>query len=193
MNDLPIVIGTLLANFLALIILCAISVYYYGRQARALEGMQQVEEDQYFFTVKRHRESKQQENLVPDPRAWIGRHISAFLGEELAILDTNRVVKQPLAVDVQTSNGYRVVISPVSPHDMRRLAQPRHDKGVIGQLRQFAENPLLGRHPHRVKTMEQSLANAGDYFDLEAAQVGQALGAEWGAVDRLWFYLVPLN
>lgn len=193
MNDLPIVIGTLLANFLALIILCAISVYYYGRQARALEGMQRVEEDQYFFTVKRHRESKGQENLVPDPRAWISQHLSGLAGETLAIRETNRIVKQPLAVDLQTDNGYRVVISPLAPGDMRRLTKPRSGNGALVQLHLFKEAPLLGRAPGKVKAFERSLANAGEYFDLEAAQVGQALGVGWGAVDRLWFYLVPAH
>jgi hypothetical protein len=43
---------------------------------------------------------------------------------------------------------------------------------------------LRGRTPGKVKkAFERSLANAGEYFDLEAAQVGQALGTEWGTSD----------
>jgi hypothetical protein len=193
MTEGPIITMALLSNFLALITLCIISVYYYGRQARALEGMRQVEEEQYFFNVKRRREAKEKENLVSDPRAWISQHLSFLAGETLAIRETNRIVKQPLAVDLQTDNGYRVVISPTSPSDLRRLTKPQRGNGALVQLHLFKEVPLLGRTPGKVKAFERSIANAGEYFDLEAAQVGQALGAEWGTVDRLWFYLVPAH
>jgi len=53
-------------------------------------------------------------------------------------------------------------------------------------------DPLLGRSPRKVQVEERSILNAGEWFDVEAGQVGKALGLNWGEPKRLYFYRVPL-
>ena len=37
----------------------------------------------------------------------------------------------------------------------------------------------------------RTMADAGEFFDMEAEACGKALGLDWGTPTRLWFYVLP--
>ena len=76
-------------------------------------------------------------------------------------------------------------------HDtLRVLVRRANGKGAAARLSEFATTPLLGNR-WRVWKTPRTMADAGEFFDMEAAAVGKALGLDWGAPTRLWFYVLP--
>jgi len=81
------------------------------------------------------------------------------------------------------------VVSPLSPERLKAVLKPLEARsGKVSNL----VDPLLGRSPRKVQVEERSILNAGEWFDVEAGQVGKALGLNWGEPKRLYFYRVPL-
>ncbi|MGD0535958.1 MAG: hypothetical protein ABR999_11060 [Methanoregula sp.] len=63
-------------------------------------------------------------------------------------------------------------------------------KGAAARLTEFAATPLLEKR-WRVWNAPRTMADAGEFFDMEAEACGRSLGLDWGAPTRLWFYVLP--
>ncbi len=80
------------------------------------------------------------------------------------------MVEQGCAVDLISPEGCRVVVSTMSKADLILVAGSMS----MGLGDQMVE-PLLGRNPRKIEPIVGDLANAGEWFDAEAGQVGQML------------------
>lgn len=171
------------ATLAAVLMLGAILTLYNSRQASALREMEQVLSDWYLMQVAEKREKQRQAVRVENPLVWLGQHL------DLTLTGVERVQGEALAVSFLTDNATRLVVSPFSPDRLKRLLKPLEARnGKVANL----VDPLLGRNPGKVQVEERSILNAGEWFDIEAGQVGKALGVNWGEPKRLYFYRVPL-
>lgn len=172
-----------IATLLAVLLLGAILTLYNSRQAAALREMEQVLSDWYLMQVAERREKQRQAVRVDDPLAWLGRHAG------LTLTAVERKQEAAQAISFLTDNATRLVVSPLSPDRLKAALKPLEARnGKVANL----VDPLLGRHPRRVQVEERSILNGGKWFDIEAGQVGKALGVDWGEPTRLYFYRVPL-
>ena len=179
------------ATFLMVLLLGAIMILYNSRQARALEAANGVLENWLFLHIKDRRAKRSSEIQISDPLDWIHFQIEEALGSGTNLVEVKRVNTDLPVIDVLTSDGRRVVVSPQEMRQIKRSIHRLKTSGSSRRLADFADVPLLGRNPRRVEAYERNLVNAGEWFDLEAAQVGEALNVGWGQVNRLWFYLIP--
>lgn len=172
-----------IATLSAVLLLGAILTLYNSRQAQALREMEQVLSDWYLMQVAERREAQRRAVKVDDPLLWLGSHAG------LTLTGVERRQEPAQAVSFLTDNATRLVVSPLSPERLKKALKPLEARnGKVSNL----VDPLLGRNPRRVQVEERSILNAGEWFDVEAGQVGKALGLTWGEPKRLYFYRVPL-
>ena len=189
-NDL-IITGLFL---LALILLAqALQIILAGlhnhRLAREIQGVQAVQAARYALQVKQRREGKAAELLVPDALAWVAAQVNAvgdMAGMSVTLTVIQRTVVDVAAVELLAQDGRRVVVTPLSVAELRKAQKPGR-----GRLARALTDPLLGG-TRSVLSLERSLLNAGDYFDLEAEQAGQLFNVPgWKDAPRLWFHVLP--
>jgi hypothetical protein len=172
-----------IATLTAVLLLGAILTLYNSRQAAALREMEQVLSDWYLMQVAERREKERQAVKVVDPLVWLGNQVG------LTLTGVERKQELAQAVSFLTDNATRLVVSPFSPERLKQVLKPLEAKnGKVSNL----VDPLLGRNPRKVQVEERSILNAGKWFDVEAGQVSEALGLNWGEPKRLYFYRVPL-
>ncbi len=176
-----------IATLVAVLLLGAILTWHNRRQAEALQEVHDVLESWFMVMLRDRREAKSREIQVADPLVWLAEQVRDRLnGAKVA--EVRRRLTDPPAVEALLSDGRRLVVSPLDPKALKRALRPEKRGGsqAARRLAEFADDPLL---PRRVEAVERSLINAGEWFDVEAARVGEALGVPWGEVERLWFYL----
>lgn len=172
------------ATLSAVLLLGAILTLYNSRQAKALFAAQKVLEDWFMLQVKDRREKKLNEIRIENPLIWLGQQVN------MKIAGIYRYTENPKAVSLQTDQGSYVVVSPLDPEELNRALKPLET--AKGRSANMIE-PMLGRNLRKVKVIERNLVNAGEWFDVEAAQVGELINLHWGETPRLWFYLVPMK
>ena len=159
------------------------------RLAREIQGVQAVQAARYALQVKQRREGKAAELLVPDALAWVAAQVNAvgdMAGMSVTLTVIQRTVVDVAAVELLAQDGRRVVVTPLSVAELRKAQKPGR-----GRLARALTDPLLGG-TRSVLSLERSLLNAGDYFDLEAEQAGQLFNVPgWKVVSRLWFHVLP--
>ena len=169
-----------IATLTAVLLLGAILTLYNSRQAAALQEMETVLSDWYLMQIAERRDQRRKQILVGNPLSWVHQQTG------ISVTGIERSLKDPLAVECLTEQAdHRLVISPLSPRQLRNAIRPlevRKNKNGVANL----VDPLLGR---RFEVMDRSIASS-EWFDLEADQVGKALGVDWGEPRRLWFYWV---
>lgn len=174
----------LFLNFAAILLLAAILSLYNLRQARALEQARAALEDWVMLQIRRHREAKARETLVAEPLAWAANQLKGELAEPLELVAVRRVAAEVKGVELTARDGRVVVVAPLDAASLRRVQQP--GRGRVSQA--FAVSFLAGQRP--ILSRERSLLNAGDTFDLEAAQAGQHFNLDWSDTRRLWFHVL---
>lgn len=173
------------ATLAAVLMLGAILTLYNSRQASALREMEQVLNDWYLMQVAEKREKERLAVRVDDPLTWLGQQVNLTLTG----VERQQEAAQAVSFLTDNANATRLVVSPLSPDRLKRILKPLEARnGKVANL----VDPLLGRNPGKVRVEERSILNAGEWFDLEAGQVGKALGVNWGEPKRLYFYHVPL-
>ena len=182
---LQIVMIVLLLAVMVLILWIALQA---SRQSQSLLNVYRLFEDWSMMIGKDRREARKAHIQIADPLQWF----SKLSGVE--VLQIIRKFDSPMALDLMTmDNRNRLVVSPLKPADLKSSLGSkrfkfrdlfRRDKRLLGE-------PLLGRREWRVRIFDRSNNNAGEFFDLEASEVGKMLGLNWGEATRLWFYLVP--
>ena len=159
-----------------------------NRQSKAIANVFGVFEDWSMMITKERREAKKSDIQITDPMKWFS---------DLANVEVINVIRKfdnPMALDLSTADNQRLVVSPLKPSDLKSaLGANRRFK--VWQLfkrdKRMLVEPLLGKWEFRVDAFDRTANNAGEFFDLEAAEVGKRLNVNWGEVNRLWFYLVP--
>lgn len=168
-----------IATLLAVLLLGAILTLYNSRQAAALQEMENVLGDWYLMQAAERRDKRRQEIQIADPLAWVAEQTG------VTVTGVERVLADPPAVELLTDHpSYRMVVSPLSPRQLRAALKPLEVKN--GRTAKLVD-PLLGR---KIEAVDRSIANSGEWFDIEAGQAGKALGVSWGEPKRLWFYAV---
>jgi hypothetical protein len=164
-------------------LVCIILIYYFGKQADALQGMHEAVHDMHITWMKDRRKELKREVNVPDATQWVRQKVGVD-----APLGVNRLFSEPPLVDFNVDDGVRLVVSPLNARQIRSALRIQN-RNNSGRMKQFL-NPIMGRFPWSATTIERNLTNSGEWFDVEAGQVGRKLGIDWGELDRLFFHLV---
>ena len=104
-----------------------------------------------------------------------------------------RVIAKVGTVELGASDGRRLLVSTQALPELRRYdrrVRKTSGKGAESRLTRFAATSLLGNR-WRVWNASRTMADTGEFFDLEAQACGKSLGLDWGAPPRLWFYVLP--
>jgi len=182
-----------IATFVLILCLVLILTIYNRRQAHALEYMARLEEDRAAREIRDRREHKAGQLLL-EPLHWLEGLVNPLLDAPVNLTDTGkRVVPEVGTVELRAGDGRRLLVSTQTLPALRRYDnQLRHTngKGAAARLSEFATTPLLGKR-WRIWNTPRTMADAGEFFDMEAETCGKALGLDWGAPTRLWFYVLP--
>lgn len=189
---MDVTIGVSLVLLMAAFVV--ISVYYFRKQARALEYMAEVEETRFMRQQQIWRREDAAQIDIGAPMAWLADVASAALGDPVSLTNFRAIPELP-AVEAIVAGGGRLVFSPLTPRALRRKVGGARgaSKDAAGRmLRMAGDAPLLGRNPRRAQSAERSLMH-DEWFDIKAGKAGQALGLDWGEPSRLWVYSVAAN
>jgi len=182
-----------IATFVLVLCLSLILTMYNRRQAQALESMARLEEDRAAREIKDRRERKAGE-LQVEPLRWLEGLVNPLLDSPLTLVEpAKRVVAEVGTVELGASDGHLLLVSTHTLPDLRRYDRRSRrisSKGAEGRLIKYAATSLLGNR-WRVWNASRTMADAGEFFDLEAKACGKSLGLDWGAPTRLWFYVLP--
>jgi hypothetical protein len=182
-----------IATFVLVLCLSLILTVYNRRQAHALESMAHLEEDRAAREIKDRRERKAGEFQI-EPLRWLEKMVNPLLDSPLSLVEpAKRVIAEVGTVELGTSDGHRLLVSTQGLSDLRRYdrrTRRSSGKGAESRLTRFAASSLLGNR-WKVWNAPRTMADAGEFFDLEAQVCGKALGLDWGAPTRLWFYVIP--
>ena len=165
-----------------LIILMTIVILFSNqRQARALNEMKQIVEGWVQSQMRDRRETRINNTHIEDPIQWFGQQAG------LKLLDVQRKIEDPAALEFLAEEGKRLVVSPFSPGLLRkRLRWLESKKKNLKKL----VDPLLGKEWRKVEVQEKTPANSGEWFDVEANVAARMLQVNWKTCDRLWFYVI---
>ncbi len=177
-----------------LAIVVASAVIFFGalismgneRQRKAIDGLREQVVLWAVQDLKIKREHLARTVQVPDPLGWLNQIVSKVCGYDLK-LQVLEVFEEPQSLICASSDGsIRVVFSPLSPADIRRIKSGKHNR-----LAQFAgHNPLLFL-PWRVKIYELTVLNCGMLFDLEVSIAWKGLtGQDIKRKESLWVYIL---
>jgi len=167
--------------FLAVVVLAFLLAVYNYRQAREIRGLRQLVERAVVMQERARREAKAKEIVFDDSEAlaWLSRVV---VGKPLT--EVGEVYPDLRAVEVRGPEG-RALVTATPPEVLRRTFRAAKGKGAAKRLAAFARNPFLA--PSQVR--ETGQGEGLEWFDLEAAAVGRALGVDWGEPARLWALL----
>lgn len=154
------------------------------RQRKALEGIREQASQWAIQDLRLKREKLAREVQVDDPVAWLNQVVAKVYGENLD-LTVAEVFDNPQALVCTAKDGRKVVFSPASPDDIRRLTAKQ--KNRLSRIANF--HPLL-KFPRKMDYLKLSILNAGLLFDLELPMVWKLVtGQDELETDSLWLYI----
>lgn len=175
-------VDTISFTTMAAIIAIGLIIWYFNqKQAAALGRMARATEDTHMIAVKNRRDAHKQQPFEMSVFDWVAKK----LDNEAKPLEIISKSQKPMWVNLRCQNGSRVVISPLSPTELKPVLNAQRAKSKLSQ----AEEPLLGTYRKGLTTKEVSLRD-DEWFDMEADTIGKKAGVEWGEVTRLFFYSV---
>jgi hypothetical protein len=153
------------------------------RQRKALDELREQIIHWAVQDLRIKREKLALDVRVDDPIGWLNHQAARVLGINMN-LQVLEVFENPQVLVCQSTNGARVLFSPLSPTEVRTMNRMRK-----GKLAQYANgHPLLGLSGG-LKGHELSSLNSGLLFDLELPLAWKALtGREEVQMERLWMY-----
>ena len=177
-------------TLLAVIALALVLAFYNRRQADALRGVERMVKDFLAIQVRDRRE-KRKADLTVNASKWLSDLISARVEEVFELQDISRVVPDVFAAEIRTASGKKIVVSTKSKSVLLQRDKNVRARGkknsAVAKISGIASSPLLGR---KYTALEINMVEEGEWFDLEAEQVGQTLGVNWGQPVRLWIYII---
>ena len=167
--------------FLVVAFLAALLAVYNHRQAREIRSLRELVGRAIVMQERARREAKAKEIAFDreGALAWLSKTVAGMPLTEVA-----QVYPDLRAVEITGPEG-RALITATPPEIVRRAFKAQKAKGTAGRLAAFARSPFL--NPGKVQ--ETGQGEGMEWFDLEAAAVGRALGVDWGAPARLWALL----
>ena len=176
-------IDFLASTTIALIIIMTLVIFVSNqRQARILKQMRLVMEDWYQAQMRDRRETFKGRISMPDVLKWTGSQVN------LTIVEQRRRLNNPPAIEFLTSEGVRLVVSPLT---RRKLSADL--KATEGKRRKVARlvEPLLGYRRGKVQIIERSNKTVHEWFEVEIETAIQKLELNWINVNKLFFYIIP--
>jgi len=175
-----------------LAIVVASAVIFFGalisigneRQRKAIDGLREQVVLWAVQDLKIKREHLARTVQVADPLSWLNKTASKVFGYDLK-LQVLEMFDEPQSLVCTSGDGsVRVVFSPLSPADLRRIKGSKQNR-----LSQYvSHNPLL-LLPKGVDVHELSVLNGGHLFDLELTLAWKALtGQNLELSNRFWMY-----
>ena len=175
-----------------LAIVVASAVIFFGalisigneRQRKAIDGLREQVVLWAMQDLKIKREHLARTVQVADPLGWLNKTASKVFGYDLK-LQVLEMFDEPQSLVCTSGDGSaRVVFSPLSPTDLRRIKS-----GKQSRLSQFAGHHPLSLLPKGVDVHELSILNGGHLFDLELSLAWKALtGQNLELSNQLWIY-----
>ncbi len=175
-----------------LAIVVASAVIFFGalisigneRQRKAIDGLREQVVLWAMQDLKIKREHLARTVQVADPLGWLNKTASKVFGYDLK-LQVLEMFDEPQSLVCTSGDGSaRVVFSPISPTDLRRIKS-----GKQSRLSQFAGHHPLSLLPKGVDVHELSILNGGHLFDLELSLAWKALtGQNLELSNQLWIY-----
>jgi hypothetical protein len=169
-----------------------IAVYYFRRQAKALEYVAEIEEARFMRQQRLWRAEDARQVRLERPLDWLSEIASRALGDSVTIMGIEKALPLIPALDTRASSGGRVVFSTLDPRALRKRVGVKKSRGksTVARLERFAmETPLLGPSPRKAKDGKQSLMD-DEWFDVKAGIIGKGCQLSWGEPERLWIYQV---
>jgi hypothetical protein len=182
---------------IALVLLMAtfivIAIYYFHRQAVALEQVAEIEEERYMRQTKLWRKQDASQIKIGEPLSWFQKQATIALRSDVQLLEPGRRNASPPVLEFLASGGQRVLFSPLDLRTMKKAFDGRKPKAkdaasMLASMQ--GETPLLGRSTRGIQKGNISLRD-DEYFDIWAGNAGEKMGIHWGEPERLWVYWVP--
>ena len=181
---------------IALVLLMAtfivIAIYYFRRQAVALEQVAEIEEERFMRQTKLWRKQDASKTKIGEPLSWFQEQAVIALGSDFQLLESGRKNSSPPVLEFLANGGQRVLFSPLDLRAMKKAFTGRKPKGkdAASRLQTMQdETPLLGRNSRGIQKGSVSLRD-DEYFDIWAGNAGEKMGVNWGEPERLWVYRV---
>lgn len=178
-----------------LIVFSLILTVYNHRQAEAMRGIERVAQDYHAMQMRSARRDYAGSLDTLNPLEWVSNQLSAGLPKPVQVVEAIRSVPEIDAVDLRTNDNRRVVVSIRPKSDIvlfDRRSRSVKQKSAADRIADFASRPLLtkSRWGWVVKTVEKSMSQVDEFFDLEAGAVGKRFGVNWDNPTRLYFHVV---
>lgn len=187
---MDISIGIALVMLMATFII--IAIYYFRRQAVALENVAEIEEERYMRQTRLWRKQDAEAIQIDDPNKWFQAQAVIALGKDIELLSDERKNSSPPVIEFTAGEGQRVVFSPLDLKAMKKAfpsAKAKGDRPISRAQRLEGDTPFLGRNPRSAEKGNVSLRD-NEWFDLSANKAAAKLGVNWGEPTKLWVYLV---
>jgi hypothetical protein len=181
-----------IALVLLMVTFIVIAIYYFRRQAIALEQVAEIEEERYMRQTKLWRKQDASQIKIGEPLSWFQKQAAIALGSDIHLLESGRRNTSPPVLEFLASGGQRVLFSPLDYRSMKKAFMGRKPKvnDAASRLASMqSETPLLGRNMRGIQRGDVSLRD-DEYFDIWAGNAGEKMGIHWGEPERLWVYWV---
>jgi len=155
------------------------------RQRQALEGIREQAVLWAMQDLRLKREKLAREVRVDDPLGWFNRIVSKVVGRDFNLKAVESFGDPPALVCESEDRSSRVVFTPISPAEIRRLKRERKNR-----LSQYAnQNPLFSLAGNTA-AYELTILNAGILFDLEVVLAWKSMTGEDLRGYSLWMFLI---
>jgi hypothetical protein len=155
------------------------------RQRQALDGIREQTGQWAMQDLRLKREKLAREVRVEDPLGWFNRIVSKVVGRDFNLKVVESFGDPPALVCESEERSSKVVFTPLSPAEIRRLKSGRRSR-----LSQYAnQNPLFSLIGNTT-AYELTILNAGILFDLEVALAWKSLTGEDPGEQSLWMFLI---
>jgi hypothetical protein len=152
-------IDFLASTTIALIVIMTLVIFISNqRQAGILKQMRHVMEDWYQAQMRDRRDTFKERISMPDVLTWIGSQAN------LTVIEQGRRLANPPAVEFLTSEGARLVLSPLARRKL--VADLKASEGKRRKVARLVE-PLLGYHPGKAQMIERSNKTVHEWFEVE--------------------------
>ncbi len=170
---------------IALIVVMTVVIFLSNqRQAHIMKQMRFVLEDWYESQMRDRREAYRKELVMPDAMRWLGNQVN------LDVVEIGRRFENPPALELMTSEGVRLVVSPLPNRKLRTAVRKIESK--TRKVSKLVE-PLLGSHTSKVQVVERSNASVHEWYEVEIDTAVKLLGLNWTGLDALYFYMIPVQ
>ena len=175
-------IDFLASTTIALIVIMTLVIFASNqRQAGILKQMRLVMEDWYQAQMRDRRDTFRGRINMPDVLKWVGSQVN------LTVIEQGRQLANPPAIEFLTSEGVRIVMSPLAKRKL--MADLKASEGKRRKVAKLVE-PLLGYHPGKAQMIERSKKTVHEWFDVEIEAAIQKLELNWVNVNALYFYVI---